>query len=344
MALTIRDIAELAGVSRGTVDRVLHNRGRVDPAVASRIRKIMEECGYRPSLAAKQLALRHQKNKIGFISKIDYNGFWSIVNRNAEEAEKMLAEYGIAVEKRFFDFCLPDMQLKLIDELVEEGINALVIVPLESKDIVNRLQELSDRGIPVILLNSELTGFEPLCYIGSDYYVGGKTAAGLLHNFSKASSLKILLMNGSNYLSSQILRRRGFIDEITSLDPDCEIIESGDITSDPEYAFRAAKEMLEKHPEINAVYTIPDNAAAVANAIQSCGRTGSLVHIGFSMTDATRPYILDGSISALIGPRAMDQGRMPFEILLDFFATGDPPADRRILMLNDIFIRQNSIF
>ncbi|MBQ3663397.1 MAG: LacI family DNA-binding transcriptional regulator, partial [Clostridia bacterium] len=92
MALTIRDIAELAGVSRGTVDRVLHNRGRVDPAVASRIRKIMEECGYRPSLAAKQLALRHQKNKIGFISKADYNGFWSIVNRNAEQAEKMLAE------------------------------------------------------------------------------------------------------------------------------------------------------------------------------------------------------------------------------------------------------------
>ena len=327
MALTIRDIAELAGVSRGTVDRVLHNRGRVDPAVASRIRKIMEECGYRPSLAAKQLALRHQKNKIGFISKADYNGFWSIVNRNAEEAEKMLAEYGIAV-----------------DELVEEGINALVIVPLESKDIVNRLQELSDRGIPVILLNSELTGFEPLCYIGSDYYVGGKTAAGLLHNFSKASSLKILLMNGSNYLSSQILRRRGFIDEITSLDPNCQIIESSDTTSDPEYAFRAAKEMLEKHPEINAVYTIPDNAAAVANAIQSCGRTGSLVHIGFSMTDATRPYILNGSISALIGQRAMDQGRVPFEILLDFFATGNPPSERRILMLTDIFIRQNSVF
>ena len=210
----------------------------------------------------------------------------------------MLVEYGIAVDKRFFDFCLPDMQMKLIDELVAEGINALVIVPLESKEIVNRLQELSDRGIPVILLNSELTGFEPLCYIGSDYYVGGKTAAGLL----------------------------------------------GDITSDPEYAFRAAKEMLEKHPEINAVYTIPDNAAAVANAIQSCGGTGSLVHIGFAMTDATRPYILNGSISALIGQRAMDQGRMPFEILLDYFATGNPPANRRILMLNDIFIRQNSVF
>lgn len=344
MALTIRDIANLAGVSRGTVDRVLHNRGRVDPAVAARVRKIMEECGYRPSLAAQQLALMHQKNRIGFLSQADYNGFWSIVNKNAAAMEKTLSEYGVAVEKRFFDFCLPEVQLKLIDELVNAGINALVIVPLESEEIVNRLRELSEQGMPVILLNSELTGFEPLCYIGSDYYVGGRTAAGLMHGFSKVSPLRILLMNGSEYLSSQQQRRKGFIDEMLELEPDCEIIESGDITSDPEYAFRAAKEMLKKHPGINAVYTVPDNAAAVANAVQAAGRTGSLVHIGFAMTDATRPYLLSGSISALIGQRAQDQGRLPFEILLDYFATGNPPANRRILMLNDIFIRQNCVF
>lgn len=344
MALTIRDIAELAGVSRGTVDRVLHNRGRVDSAVAARIRKIMKECDYRPSKAAQQLALIQQKNKIGFISKIDYNGFWSIVNKSAEQMEKKLSEYGITVEKRYFDYCLPDVQLQLIDELVAEGINALIIVPLEFEAVVSRLQELSDSGIPVILLNSELTGFDPLCYIGSDYYVGGKTAAGLLHNFSKDPSLRILLMNGSKYLSSQYLRRQGFIDEISALVPNCEIIESADITSDPEYAFRVTQKMLNSHREINAVYTIPDNAAAVANAIQTCGRIGSLIHIGFAMTDATRPYILNGSISALIGQRAQDQGRLPFDILLDYLATGNPPEEKRILMLNDIFIRQNSVF
>ncbi len=344
MALTIRDIADLAGVSRGTVDRVLHHRGRVDPAVAERIRKIMKECDYRPSKVAQQLALIQQKNKIGFISKIDYNGFWSIINKNAEQMERTLAEYGITVEKRYFDYCLPDVQRRLIDELVAEGISALIIVPLESEIIVSRLRALSDSGIPVVLLNSELTGFSPFCYIGSDYYIGGKTAAGLLHNFSKAPLLRILLMNGSRYLSSQRLRRQGFIDEITALDPNREIVESGDITSDPEYAFRVAQKMLLSHPEINAVYTIPDNAAAVGNAIQASGRAGSLVHIGFAMTDATRPYILNGSISALIGQRAQEQGRLPFQILLDYLATGEPPADKRILMLNDIFIRQNSVF
>ena len=45
MAVTAQQIAELAGVSRGTVDRALHNRGRVNPEVAAKIHKIAAELG-----------------------------------------------------------------------------------------------------------------------------------------------------------------------------------------------------------------------------------------------------------------------------------------------------------
>jgi LacI family transcriptional regulator len=130
MALTIKDIAKLAGVSRGTVDRVLHDRGRVDPEVEQRIRAIVRECNYQPSRAAQQLSMRRQKLKIGFLCRTDTNGFWSIVIRSAEQMERELSEYGITVEKRFFDYCLPETQLEMIDELVAQEISALVIVPL----------------------------------------------------------------------------------------------------------------------------------------------------------------------------------------------------------------------
>ena len=51
MAVTLKQIAELAGVSRGTVDRALYNRGRVKPEVADRIRKIADDLGYQPNRA-----------------------------------------------------------------------------------------------------------------------------------------------------------------------------------------------------------------------------------------------------------------------------------------------------
>lgn len=344
MPLTIRDIAKLAGVSRGTVDRVLHNRGRVDPELEQRVRAIINECDYQPSRVARQLSMRKQKISIGFISRLDQNGFWSIVVRSAAQAERELAEYGITVEKRFFDYCLPETQLQMIDEVVALGISALVIVPLDDPSIRERLQELADSGISVVLLQSELSGFEPMCYIGSDYYIGGQTAAGLMHNFTGGRPLKVALLNGSRYLSSHSLRRKGFLDEMQAYHTLCEIMETDDITTDPEYAYRQARELLEKTDEINAVYTVPDNAAAVSRAIRDAGRIGAVTHIGYGMTDATRPCILDGSLSAIIGHRAEQQGAMPFTVLLDYFTSGQLPESRRILMLNDIFIKQNSVF
>lgn len=344
MALTIRDIAKLAGVSRGTVDRVLHNRGRVDPEVEQRIKSIVQECNYQPSRAAQQLSMRKQKIRIGFLSRIDQNGFWSIVIRSAAEAERELAEYGVTVEKRFFDYCCPESQLAMIDELAALDISALVIVPLDDPLIRRRLEELDRQGVVVILLQSEVSGFSPFCYIGSDYYVSGRTAAGLLHNFTIGRPANVLLLNGSNYLTSHRLRRSGFLDELSAYDSPCRITESGDITSDSDYAYHQARTQLEAHPDATAVYTVPDSAAAVSQAIRDMGRVGQITHIGFGMTDSTRPCILDGSLSASIGHRAEQQGALPFSILLDYFVSGQIPQQRRILMLNDIFIKQNSVF
>ena len=344
MALTIRDIAKLAGVSRGTVDRVLHNRGRVDPEVEQRIKAIVQECNYQPSRAAQQLSMRKQKIRIGFLSRIDQNGFWSIVIRSAERAEQELAEYGITVEKRFFDYCHPETQLDMINELVSLDISALVIVPLDDPLVCRRLAELERQGILVILLQSEVSGFSPFCYIGSDYYIGGRTAAGLLYNFTIGRPPKIILLNGSKYLSSHRLRRSGFLDELNAYSPCWELMESDDITSDPEYAYHQTRKLLEAHPEVTAIYTVPDSAAAVSRAIRDTDRIGQIIHIGFGMTDSTRPCILDGSLTASVGHRAEQQGYLPFSILLEYFVSGQVPESRRILMLNDIFIKQNSVF
>ena len=232
----------------------------------------------------------------------------------------------------------------MINELVELGISALVIVPLNDPSICQRLKELDEQGILVILLQSEVSGFSPFCYIGSDYYVGGRTAAGLLHNFTIGRVPKILLLNGSRYLSSHCLRCKGFLDELQALGTPYDLIESKDITVDPEYAYYQSRALLEKHRDITAVYTVPDSAAAVGKAIRDTGRIGPITHLGFGMPAATRPSMRVGSFSAWRGLRPGQQGYLHFSILLDYFVSGHTPEKRRILMLNDIFIKQNSVF
>ena len=67
MAVTLQQIAEAAGVSRGTVDRALNNRGRIRPEVEERIKRIAREMGYQPSRAGRALAMAKRKIRIGVI-------------------------------------------------------------------------------------------------------------------------------------------------------------------------------------------------------------------------------------------------------------------------------------
>ncbi len=82
---TIKDIADLAGVSRGTVDRVLNNRGAVNPKTAEKIMEIVQALNYRPNRAGLALAAQKKKYKIGVILFSEHNPFFDEVMTGCAE-------------------------------------------------------------------------------------------------------------------------------------------------------------------------------------------------------------------------------------------------------------------
>ncbi|MDE6961557.1 MAG: LacI family transcriptional regulator, partial [Lachnospiraceae bacterium] len=76
---TIKDIADLAGVSRGTVDRVLNNRGAVSPETAEKVLEIVRALDYRPNKAGIALAAQKKKYRIGVILFSEHNPFFDEV-------------------------------------------------------------------------------------------------------------------------------------------------------------------------------------------------------------------------------------------------------------------------
>ena len=67
MAVTIKQIAEMCNVSRGTVDRVLNHRGRVSEETLQKVNDAVEKLGYKPNTFGKALALQKKKLRIGII-------------------------------------------------------------------------------------------------------------------------------------------------------------------------------------------------------------------------------------------------------------------------------------
>ena len=88
MSVTIKQIAEKAGVSRGTVDRVINNRGHVKPEIEERIQKIAVELGYRPNAAGKALAARKKSFIIGVILCARGNEFFDDILKGIKGAEQ----------------------------------------------------------------------------------------------------------------------------------------------------------------------------------------------------------------------------------------------------------------
>ena len=151
MAVTLAEIAALAGVSRGTVDRALNDRGRVDPKVAARVRRIAAERGYRPNRAGRMLARAKNPIRIGVIVQSVETMFMHTVFEEIERASAHFTTTGAEVLVRPLEGVDAQQQLDVIDELLEAGVQGIALSPAEDERVRARIQELSER-MPVVLL------------------------------------------------------------------------------------------------------------------------------------------------------------------------------------------------
>jgi LacI family transcriptional regulator len=176
---TIKEIAALAGVSRGTVDRVLNDRGAVNPETAEKIRKIAKELDYKPNRAGLVLAAQKKRLKLGVILFSTGNPFFQDVLAGIDEKAEELANYNCTVITKQISFGV-EAQLQTIDELLAEEVNGIAMTPYNDARIRNRINALYEQGIPVVTLNTDIENSRRLAYVGSNYTRSGATAAGLL--------------------------------------------------------------------------------------------------------------------------------------------------------------------
>lgn len=129
--MTIKQIAEKAGTSRGTVDRVLNGRGNVNPELAKRILDIAERERYQPNQLAQALIRSRQRTHIGMVIPSVGNPFFDEVLRGAQSRARKLSSYGTTLTIREIKGYDAATQLQAMRRLVAEGVDALAVMPLD---------------------------------------------------------------------------------------------------------------------------------------------------------------------------------------------------------------------
>lgn len=215
--IRIIDIAKLANVSTGTVDRVIHNRGKVSEEKKKRIEQAIKDLNYEPNLIARSLATKRPYKIIALIPQFEKGEYWEKVSDGIQMAEKELSRYNINVGFLFYDQYDKVSFEKAARELANNKVDGVLLSTLFG-DMVKELSvKLDNQKIPYVYIDANITEQQNLSYFGVDSYYSGKIAAKLLlKEIGKDSDILI-----GNYHSQKAkpstqisIRENGFLDQL----------------------------------------------------------------------------------------------------------------------------------
>ncbi len=335
---TIKEIASLAGVSRGTVDRVLNHRGSVNPQTEQKILEIVQELDYKPNKAGIVLAARKKNLKLGVVLLGLGTVFYDDILSGVQARAKELSEYNCSVIIRQTDYSL-HQQLNAIDELIAEGVNGLAISPYNDSAVREKINALYDMGIPVVTLNTDIENSKRIAYIGSHFYRSGETAGGLMHLMTHGM-VHVGIVSGSRDILCHTERIAGFCHAISCCDR-IRIVDTVNTYDDEEESYQLTTALLERHPEINALYFTAGGVYGGCRAVINNARHENITIITYDLVSTTREYIEKGLISATICQQPFLQGSKPLSILFAYLTTGDLPAVENDYVDIDIRIKEN---
>ncbi len=180
--IRIVDIARKAGVSAGTVDRVIHNRGRVSQTKRELVERALAEMNYEPNMAARFLASKKRYSIAIVIPVFSEGQYWALVHHGMERAWDELRRYNIDIRYFFFDQYNAQSFIALIDEVSTSAFDGVVMATLTGEPAIELSRNLDLHRIPYIYIDANIAHQNNLAYFGCDSFSGGAMAARLLLN------------------------------------------------------------------------------------------------------------------------------------------------------------------
>lgn len=336
---TIKEIAELAGVSRGTVDRVLNNRGSVNNDTADKIKEIAAKLGYKPNKAAIILGAQKKNLKIGVILFGANNPFFDDVINGVNKKQEELDGYNCNLLIKRISMSVKE-QLETIDYFVNEGISGIALTPYNDPLISDKINELFEMGIPVVTFNTDIENSKRIAYVGSNYYLSGKTAAGLMNLMTKGN-VYVGIISGFENVLCHSQRIEGFKDSIYKDYPNIKIIDTIYNHDDDFEGYEQTLDLLNKSKDINALFFVAGGVYGGCRAVLNLDKKDDISIIAFDDIPNTKNMLKNGVIKSIICQQPHIQGEKPIDILFNYLTTGDLPKEEYNYVSVDIRIKEN---
>ncbi|HAF85514.1 MAG TPA: LacI family transcriptional regulator [Sphaerochaeta sp.] len=335
--MTIAEIAKLANVSIGTVDRVLHKRGRVAPETTKKVMALVDDYGYQPNTFARNLKLS-KEFRIGVLLPLLYSeyGYWNLIYDGILKAAKELSPLAVSISVAEFDRSDSTSLLENGEKLIQEEPDAILMAPVlpdASRAFLTKHPELD-----YAFIDSPLPDMKPVSSVVQDPFRGGYMAGRMMHLLSAQGGTYITIQTHKTAFNS-FERARGFKSYFADM-PTYKMLElEMQLTAGCENSLEQA---YREHADIRGIFVVNDAVHRIASFVSSLGRKSQTILIGYDLIDQNRKAMLDGKVDCLISQRPNYQGYTAVYQLYRKGMLGQTP-DSAIYVPIDIVLLENLI-
>jgi len=338
----IKDIAEMSGVSTGTVDRILHNRGKVSEEARKKVEKVLKEIDYHPNLIARSLALKKQYHLYTLIPSYATGEYWEIFSQGITKAEQELFSYNVDVTPLYFNQYDRNSFDVLASQLKDADCQGVIIATLFKESVLDLTHLLDEKGIPYVLVDAYIENTKCIAYYGTNSYDSGYIAGRLLfEQIQPDEDIAVFrfLRKGDLYSTQVQVREKGFRTYLNDNKYDGRIHPVRIHAENQEENFKILDDFFHENPKVRAGIIFNSRAHQLGNYFSHHSQL-SFKLIGYDVIDENIQYLNSGHITHLIAQRPEVQGSNCIKALFKHLVLHEN-VDQINYMPIDILMKEN---
>ncbi len=341
----IVDIAQLANVSIGTVDRVLHDRGRVSIETREKVLKIAKEIGYQRNIHASILAGSRKSVKVCLlVPSRGMDPFWDRVHLGFDKVFEEIASHNVHVTTEDFHLFDPNDFIRKVDRLEQNQYDGLLIAPVFHREW-HRLDEcLHQQQIPHVLINTLAEDNEDsfLSYVGPNAYQSGRLAARLLSLHSQPGDQVMMIPLEQDFKNAHHMleKERGFRECFQKISPEVNVITCEFEAYNNEVALsRFLRNKIKTLSHLKGIYTSASRIHKIAAYFDRENINGIKL-VGYDSLTENLKYLESGQIDYLINQNPVLMGYLGLTYLCKYLVFKSKPEKYNYLPL-DVILPEN---
>lgn len=344
--IKIKDIAKMAGVSSGTVDRVLHNRGGVSESSKKAVEHILAEVGYRYNIHTSAVSLTKEFNLVITTPGGIPGEYWGSVMSGIEHAFNEFYDINIhCIQALYNQFDVYSCR-SAFDSVLQMSPDAVIIGPTFASETIRLCNELDKAEIPYVFVDSVIDGTSPVASYTTDQYACGHLLGRLLSSFTP-SDAKFAICGtarvGDERSNNTQERKKGFLAYFKETGRSDSVSEIRFSISNPKETEDIILELVKNNPDIKGIAVLNSRGYVVADILRRHG-IDDIRLMSFDLTSNNISCIQNESIAAVLCQRPELQGFFSVKSLIHWLLYRNADTNKHHKMPIDVVFKENLPF